>query len=132
MITDQIADLLTRIRNAQRAGHPTVNVPASKKKQAVVTLLQNEGYIAGVEQTEDADGKPQLKVYLRYDAHGQPAIKELQRVSRPGKRIYVGKDEIPRNRGGLGMLVVSTSQGLLSDQQARNAGIGGEIICSVF
>lgn len=132
MITDQIADLLTRIRNAQRAGHPAVNMPASKKKESLLKLLVDEGYIAGIEQGEDANGKPQIKVYLRYDVHGQPVIREIQRISRPGKRIYVAKDEVPRNKSGLGLVVVSTSKGLLSDQQARKQGLGGELICSVF
>ena len=132
MITDQISDLLTRIRNAQIAGHPAVAVPASKAKERILNLLVEEGYLWRVEKTEDAESKPQLKVYLKYDDRGGPVIKEIQRISRPGRRIYVGKDEIPRNRGGLGILVVSTSKGILSDHQARVEGIGGELVCSVF
>ena len=132
MVTDQIADLLTRIRNAQRAGHPSVKIPRSKTKLRIVNLLVEEGYVAGVEESEDSAGKPQLKVFLRYDERGEPIIKELKRLSSPGRRVYVGKDGIPRNRGGLGVVVVSTSRGMLSDQQARKDGVGGELICSVF
>lgn len=132
MVTDQIADLLTRIRNAQQAGHPAVKIPSSKTKRRILTLLHEEGFIAGIEETEDSAGKPQLKVMLRYGARGEPMIKELKRISRPGRRIYVGKADIPRNRGGLGLMVVSTSRGMLSDQQARKEGVGGELICSVF
>ena len=132
MVTDPIADLLTRMRNAQLAGHPSVTVPASLMKQSVLQLLVEEGFIARFDKQDDAQGKPVLKIFLRYDDRGRPVIKELKRISRPGRRIYVGKDEIPLNRGGLGVTVVSTSKGMLSDQQARKEGIGGELICSVF
>jgi small subunit ribosomal protein S8 len=132
MVTDQIADLLTRIRNALMAGHPSVAVPASKSKERILELLIAEGYIANVERGEDEAGKPQLKASLRYDNRGAPVIREITRISKPGKRIYVGKDDIPRSKGGLGIVVVSTSKGILSDQEARKEGIGGELICSVF
>ena len=132
MVTDQIADLLTRIRNALLAGHPVAYSPASTKKERILDLLTAEGYIAGFEKGEDANGKPQLAIKLRYDKRGAPVIRELKRISKPGKRIYVGKDEVPRNRGGLGMLVVSTSKGVVSDKEARKEGVGGELICSVF
>ena len=114
MATDQIADLLTRVRNAQRAGHPAVAVPASKTKERVLKVLQDEGYIASFESAEDSDGKP------------------LRRMSRPGRRLYVGSDNIPVQRGGLGLVVVSTSKGMLSDREARRLGVGGELICAVF
>ncbi|HQH25946.1 MAG TPA: 30S ribosomal protein S8 [Oligoflexia bacterium] len=132
MITDQIADLLTRIRNAQGAGHPAVAIPASKTKERILNLLCEEGYVAKVEAAQDLAGKPQLKAFLKYNPRGEPVIKELRRISRPGRRIYVGKDEIPLNRGGLGIVIVSTSKGMLSDQAARKAGLGGELVCSVF
>lgn len=132
MVTDQIADLLTRIRNAQRAGHPSVNIPGSKTKERVLQVLKDEGYIAGVEATKDADKKPVLKVYLRYLDNNAPVIRELDRISRPGKRMYVPAEQIPVVKGGLGLVVVSTSQGMMSDRAARQAGIGGELICSVF
>lgn len=131
MVSDQIADLLTRIRNAQRAGHPAVSSPASKSKKMILELLEREGYIAGFEE-EKLGAKSFFKVRLRYDEYGGPVIKELKRISRPGRRRYVGKDDIPKNHGGLGLVVVSTSKGVLSDQQARLEGIGGELVCSVF
>lgn len=132
MVTDQIADLLTRVRNAQRAKHPTVRIPKSKTKRMILDLLLSEGYIAGIEEVESVTKKPELKVVLRYDELGQPTIRELKRISRPGRRMYVGKEDIPRDRGGLGVVVVSTSKGMLNDQQARKEGLGGELICSVF
>jgi small subunit ribosomal protein S8 len=132
MITDQIADLLTRVRNAQEAGHPAVAIPASKTKERILNLLCEEGYIARFEKGEDSSGKPQLKVFLKYDHRGEPVIREIKRLSSPGRRVYVDKNGIPRNRGGLGIVIVSTSQGMLSDTQARVAGLGGELVCSVF
>ncbi len=132
MSCDQISDLLTRIRNAQDAGHPAVAVPASKTKERVLSVLVSEGYLASFEPTKDQTGKPQLKVHLRYTNDNQPVIREIKRLSRPGKRLFVGRDAIPANRGGLGLVVVSTSKGMLSDRDARKEGIGGELICSVF
>lgn len=132
MVTDQIGDLLTRIRNAQNAGHPTVVVPASKTKANILQVLRDEGYVASYQEAQDADGKPQLRIHLRYDAQGIPAIRELKRLSRPGKRLYVPKDGIPWVKGGLGVVVISTSKGMMSDRKARTEGHGGELICSVF
>ena len=132
MNTDPIADLLTRIRNASDAKHPTVKVPASKSKKQILALLTDEGFVAGYEERDNEDGKPEFKIALRFDNKGLPVIREIKRLSRPGKRVYVGREEIPRNRGGLGMVIVSTSKGMLSDQKARLEGIGGELICSVF
>ena len=132
MVTDQIADLLTRIRNAQGAGHPTVMIPASTAKASILTLLREEGYVGEYEDTVDDGDKPALKVALKYAVDGAPAIKELKRLSTPGRRVYVGKDDIPRCRGGLGLVVVSTPKGMLSDREARRNGVGGELICSVF
>lgn len=132
MVTDQIGDLLTRIRNAQDAGHPTVAIPASTTKERLLKVLQEEGYIDGYESTKDKNDKPSLKVVLRYTNNGEPVIREIKRLSRPGKRVYVPKDRIPVLRGGLGLVVVSTPRGMLSDRSARKEGIGGELICSVF
>jgi small subunit ribosomal protein S8 len=132
MITDQIADLLTQIRNAQRVGHPSVSVPASGTKQKILTVLQSEGYIDRYERIEEEKGKARLKIYLRYSVDGRPAIKEIKRLSKPGKRLYVVKEKIPVYKEGLGVVVVSTSRGMLSDRDARRLGVGGELICSVF
>lgn len=132
MVTDQIADLLTRIRNAQRVGHPSVKVPASKSKERILTLLEKEGFISKFISEKDDNDKPILKVQLKYDESGKPVIKDLQRISTPGKRQYVPCSEIPRVRGGLGLIVVSTSKGMLSDREARKEGVGGELVCSVY
>jgi len=132
MVTDQIADLLTRIRNAHQAGFPSVKVPASKKKEAVIKVLQDEGYVASFEALKDESEKPIYKVHLRYMDNGTPVIREIKRLSKPGRRVYVGKDKIPVFRGGLGTIVVSTSKGVLSDRAARKEGVGGELVCSVF
>jgi small subunit ribosomal protein S8 len=132
MVTDQISDLLTRIRNAQRAGHPSVSVPASKTKERLLKVLVEEGYIAGIEPGKDADGKAQLKVQLRYANDESPVIREVRRMSRPGRRVYVGHENIPANHGGLGLVIVSTSRGMMSDRAARREKLGGELICSIF
>lgn len=129
MMTDPIADMLTRIRNAQAAGKLEVSMPASKLKQSVAKVLQDEGYIAGFEVQED-DGKPALKVVLKY-YDGRPVIEHIKRVSRPGLRIYKGKDDLPRVQGGLGVAIISTSKGVMSDRAARAAGEGGEVLCYV-
>ncbi len=129
-MSDPIADFLTRIRNAQMAKLPTVVCPASKIKQALSQVLQDEGYINGFGVT-DVDGKPQLTVDLKYFA-GKPVIEEIKRVSRPGLRNYKGSDDLPKNRAGLGVAIVSTNKGLMTDKQARAAGIGGEVLCTVF
>ena len=132
MALDPISDLLTRIRNGLSAGHFSVNAGRSKQKERVLQVLADEGYIEGFEVIEDENGKPSLRIQLRYAADGRPGIKELKRISSPGRRIYVGKEKIRPFRGGLGILVVSTSRGVVSDRNARKAGVGGELICSVF
>ena len=129
-MSDPIADFLTRIRNAQMAKLPTVNSPSSKIKVALSEVLQNEGYITGY-SVKDVDGKSEINVELKY-FRGKPVIEEIGRVSRPGLRNYKGKDEIPVNRAGLGVSILSTNQGLMTDKQAQAAGIGGEILCTVF
>lgn len=132
MVTDQIADLLTRIRNAQRVGHPVVVVPASKTKERILKLLEEEGFLTRVVADKDENDKPVLKASLKYDSKGAPVIRGIKRISSPGKRQYVKCDEIPHVRGGLGVVVVSTSKGMLSDRQARKEGVGGELVCSVY
>jgi small subunit ribosomal protein S8 len=124
-MTDPIADLLTRIRNAQSAGKPTVSVGASKLKTAILKVLKDEGYIASF--ALDSAGKSSLSIELKYH-EGRPVIDRIERISRPGLRIYRGKDELPKVLGGLGVAVVSTPQGIMTDKQARAAGTGGEVL----
>jgi small subunit ribosomal protein S8 len=128
-MTDPIADLLTRIRNGQSSGKTEVNVPASKVKLAIAKVLKDEGYIEDFASTQ-LEGKPMLAVQLKY-YQGRPVIDRLERISRPGLRVYRGKDELPSILGGLGIAIVSTSQGVMSDRQARAAGHGGEVLCIV-
>jgi small subunit ribosomal protein S8 len=129
-MTDPIADLLTRIRNGQKAGKAQVRIPASGIKQAILKVLQDEGYIDGFNVEDLGGGKHDLVVTLRYH-DGKPVIDELRRVSKPGRRVYRGKDELPTVFGGLGVAIVSTSDGLMSDREARAKGRGGEVICVV-
>jgi len=126
---DPLADMLTRIRNAQMAGKVSVNMPSSKQKVAVCSVLEQEGYIGGY--AIDEGGKPQLNIELRY-YEGKPVIAELDRISRPGLRRYANTGELPKVRGGLGVAIVSTSKGVMTDRAARAAGIGGEVLCTVF
>jgi small subunit ribosomal protein S8 len=128
-MTDPIADMLTRIRNGQSARKVSVSMPASKSKEAVAKVLQDEGYITGF-ATEGEGAEKQLTVELKY-FEGAPVIEKIQRASRPGLRIYRGKDGLPKVLGGLGVAIVSTSAGVMSDRQARKQGIGGEVICVV-
>lgn len=129
-MSDPIADLLTRIRNAQMAKLPNVSCPSSKVKLAICEVLQGEGYIGSFSVVADG-AKRQLTVDLKY-YQGKPVIEELIRVSKPGLRQYKGKDDMPRNRQGLGIVIVSTNQGVMTERKARAAGIGGEVLCSVF
>ena len=126
---DPMADMLTRIRNAQNVGKAAVTMPSSKLKVSVAKVLSDEGYIAGFTVSEGT--KQELTVELKY-FEGKPVIAELDRVSRPGLRNYAGKDAIPTVRGGLGIAIVSTSKGVLTDRAARAAGVGGEVLCTVF
>lgn len=125
---DPVADMLTRIRNAQAANKVSVSMPSSKLKVSIATLLKNEGYITDFQVTEGV--KPELSVELKY-FEGKPVIETIQRLSRPGLRIYKKHNELPKVMGGLGVALVSTSKGLMSDRDARKAGIGGEILCYV-
>lgn len=129
MMTDPIADMLTRIRNALAAKKAQVAMPQSKQKLAIAQVLKDEGYIADFAQGE-AGGKPVINVDLKY-FQGKPVIEKIQRVSRPGLRIYKGKDELPKVMGGLGVAIISTSAGVMSDRAARKAGHGGEVLCYV-
>jgi len=126
---DPISDLLTRIRNAQQANHPEVSIPASKLKVAICKVLEQEGYIEGFQVAEGP--KPTLTVGLRY-YRGRPVIEEIRRLSRPGLRRYEGSDALPRVRGGLGVSIVSTNKGVMTDRDAKAQGVGGEVLCTVF
>ncbi len=128
-MTDPIADMLTRIRNGQSARKVSVSMPASKAKEAVAKVLQDEGYVAGF-VTEGEGAEAQLTIELKY-FNGAPVIETIKRTSKPGLRIYRGKDSLPKVLGGLGVAIVSTSAGVMSDRQAREKGIGGEVICVV-
>lgn len=128
-MTDPIADMLTRIRNAQAAGKTNVVMPSSKVKKAIAEVLRDEGYIDGY-VVEPNDGKPVMNVTLRYYA-GQPVIERIERVSRPGLRIYRGVEDIPKVMNGLGIAIVSTSRGVMTDRKARATGVGGEVLCIV-
>jgi small subunit ribosomal protein S8 len=129
-MSDPIADLLTRIRNAQMAGLTSVSCPSSKIKQAILDVLKQEGYINGYAINDDLV-KPELTVELKY-FNGKPVIEELRRGSRPGLRQYKGKDDLAEVRAGLGISVVSTNKGVMTDKAAKKAGVGGEVLCTVF
>jgi len=126
---DPLADMLTRIRNAQMVGKTTVTMPSSKLKKNVAEVLVSEGYANAVSVSEGV--KQELTIELKY-FEGKPVIAEIGRFSRPGLRAYAGKDELPTVRGGLGIAIVSTSRGVMTDRAARSAGVGGEVLCTVF
>jgi small subunit ribosomal protein S8 len=126
---DPIADMLTRIRNAQLVGHSEVSMPASGLKGAIAKVLKDEGYIEDF-AVREAEGKAVIEIGLKYYA-GKPVIEKLERVSRPGLRIYKGRDDIPRVMNGLGVAIVSTSRGVMTDRRARETGVGGEVLCVV-
>ena len=129
MMTDPISDMLTRIRNGLHAEKVSVRVPASRVKSAIAKVLQEEGYILGV--VEDRVGtRPQLEITLKYH-EGRPVIERLERVSKPGLRVYAGNDKLPRVDGGIGVAIVSTSKGIMSDSSARRQHVGGEVLCIV-
>lgn len=131
MITDPIADMLTRIRNAQRVKKDEVLVPFSGLKFEIAKILKHEDYIVSVEKVEEANF-PQLKIFLKYDESSQPAIKSIQRVSKPGQRVYVSKNKIAAILNNFGISILSTSAGLMTGKEAKRKGIGGEIICEVW
>jgi small subunit ribosomal protein S8 len=128
-MTDPISDMLTRIRNAQAGGKTTVAMPSSKLKNAIAQVLADEGYIDGF-AVKPNEGKPLLEIALRYYA-GQPVIERIERVSRPGLRVYRGASDIPKVMNGLGVAIVSTSRGVMTDRKARASGVGGEVLCIV-
>ncbi len=130
-MTDPIADLLTRIRNGQQAGHKSVTLAASKVKVAITHILETEGYIAGWSK-QDGTPRDLIEITLKYDNEGDGAIHELQRASKPGRRLYVGASDIPRVRSGLGTAIVSTSRGIMAGHAARKANVGGELLCTVW
>lgn len=130
-MTDPIADMLTRIRNSQLAGHASLKVPRSNVKVALVRILKEEGFVEGyIEETDSPQGT--IKIFLRYDSGNRGIIRGLLRVSKPSRRVYVGNNDIPRVRNGLGVAILTTPRGLLTDRQARQAGVGGEIVCHVW
>jgi len=131
MHTDPISDLLVRLKNGAQRRHETVAVPTSKLKRAILEILKREGYVDGIED-EMRDGHPVLAVRLRYVGEGQPMITGLQRISKPGRRVYVGSQDIARVRNGIGVSILSTSKGIMTDQDSRKNKLGGEILCSVW
>ncbi|HWC16762.1 MAG TPA: 30S ribosomal protein S8 [Terriglobales bacterium] len=129
--TDPVADLLTRIRNAINARQQKLDVPASKLKMEIARILKEEGYLANFKATEE-NGQKVLRLYLKYGANNDAAITNLARISRPGCRVYVGHNEIPRVLGGLGISILTTPKGVMTGRQARKSGVGGEILCEVW
>ena len=133
MVTDPISDYLTRIRNAQQAGHRLVEIPASKLKKRITEILYEHGYIFKYKFDESADKQGVIKIALKYDAATKsPVIKNLKRISTPGLRQYKGTGELPRVLSGLGIAIISTSKGVMTEKEARSKGIGGEVLCEIF
>ncbi len=130
-MTDPIADLLTRIRNAIQAKHATVQVPSSRIKAEIVRILKDEGYVEDF-SVEDDDRQGQISIRLKYQSSGERTITGMERVSRPGRRVYCGKDEIPKVLNGLGITILSTSKGVMTGSACREVGVGGEILCNVW
>jgi small subunit ribosomal protein S8 len=133
MVTDPISDFLTRIRNAQKAGHTTVSIPASNIKKAMTQILYDQGYILKYRFLDEPGKQGEIQIAIKYDPlTKRPVIKELGRISRPGLRQYVKSTEIPKVASGLGIAIISTSKGVLTDKQAKSANVGGEILCYVY
>lgn len=130
-MNDPLGDMLTRIRNAQMRGKSTVSTPASKLRAWVLDVLTDEGYIRGYDRKPSENGQGELVISLKY-FEGEPVIREVKRVSKPGRRVYMGVSEIPQVRNGLGVAIVSTPKGVMSDANARAANVGGEVLCTVF
>jgi small subunit ribosomal protein S8 len=129
--SDPIADMLTRIRNAQSARHPKVDVPASKLKMEIARILKEEGYIANFKMTEEG-AKKSVRIYLKYTPGNSPVISRIERVSRPGCRVFVGSKEVPRVLGGLGINILTTPRGVMTGSTARKENVGGELLCQVW
>ena len=130
-LTDPVADFLTRIRNAMRARHQKLDVPASKLKAEIARILKEEGYIANYKPAEE-NGMKVIRVYLKYTANNESIIRDLKRISRPGCRVYQGKDDIRRVQNGLGIAILTTPKGVMTGRQARREGVGGELLCEVW
>lgn len=130
-ISDPISDLLTRLKNGMRAGHERVDMPASKLKEAVLKVLEEEGFVASYRKVQEA-GRPILRVGLKYDHEGEPIVSGIERVSRPGRRVYAKAEAIPKVLDGLGVSIVSTSKGIVSDKAARQSRLGGEVLCNIW
>ncbi len=130
-MTDPIADMLTRIRNAGTTGFDKVDIPASRMKISLARIFKDEGFIKNYKVIKD-NRQGILRVYLKYDDHQKPLIQGLQRVSKPGRRVYVGHEELPQVQGGLGVAVISTNKGVISDRQARKLKVGGEVLCQIW
>lgn len=131
MHTDPISDFLARVRNAQQAGHRRVDIPASKVKRAMTKILVEKGFITRYIDIEDGK-QGVLRLFLKYDSYGHPVIRELKRISKPGLRKYRGQNDIPRSYNGLGIVIVSTSSGIMTDKEAKKLNVGGELLCSVY
>jgi small subunit ribosomal protein S8 len=136
-MSDPIADMLTRIRNAVHAKHTRVDMPASRLKAEIARILQDEGYIHGFKLIEEPGPKGQaargmIRVFLKYGPHGERVISGIERISRPGRRVYFGRDDVPTVLGGLGTSILTTSRGVMSGRQAVKAGVGGEVLCNVW
>jgi len=137
-MTDPISDMITRIRNAVSAKHSRVDIPASRLKAEIARILQDEGYIQGfrhVEEPSDKPGRkahPVIRVFLKYGPHGERVISGLERISRPGRRVYLGVDDVPQVLGGLGTSILTTSHGVMTGRAAKKAGVGGEVLCNVW
>ena len=132
VMTDPIADMLTRIRNANKMRHTTVDIPASKAKKDVLTVLANEGFIVGYDEVKLENNQSVLKVTLKYTASKERVIKGLKRISKPGLRVYAPVDELPKVLNGLGIAIISTSKGIVTDREARKLGLGGEVLAYVW
>ena len=131
MTNDPISDMLTRVRNAMAARHPKVDVPASRLKAEVARILKEEGYIANYKVAEEG-AKKTIKIYLKYSAGNSPVITRIERVSRPGCRVYVGHEDIPRVQGGLGINILTTPRGVMTGREARKEHVGGELLCQIW
>jgi len=131
-MTDPIADMLTRVRNAVNARHPRVDVPASRFKAEIARILEQEGYISAVKLVEGDGVTPVLRLSLKYGPRGENVISGVERVSRPGRRVYFGRDDVPKVMGGLGTSILTTSRGVMTGQDAVKAGVGGEVLCNIW
>ena len=131
-MTDPISDMLTRVRNASSAMHDDVSIPASKIKENIARILAEEGYVDGFETVTDDGSHPTIRIRLRYSPERERAIAGIRRISKPGRRVYRGADELPRVLGGMGVAIISTSQGVMTDKQARRAKVGGEVLAYVW